>query len=149
MTRTGRAQRDTTHERIAGDAEIKSSSNRAFGLTFAAVFLIIACWPLLGLRPLRWWALGVAILFLAAAVVAPRMLSPLNRLWFVIGLALHAVVSTVVMGLVFFTTLTPIAVLMRALGKDPLRLKREPGAATYWIDRQPPGPAAETMTRQF
>jgi hypothetical protein len=38
---------------------------------------------------------------------------------------------------------------MRALGKDPLRLRRDPEAKTYWIDREPPGPAPETMTEQF
>jgi hypothetical protein len=35
------------------------------------------------------------------------------------------------------------------LGKDLLRLKREPGADSYWIVRQPPGPAPETMKDQF
>ena len=139
----------TTHERIAGDNDVKSSSNRSFGLTFAVVFLVIACWPVLARQRVRWWALGLAILFGVVALVAPRVLAPLNRLWFLVGLILHAIVSPVVLGLLFFTTVTPIGALMRAFGKDPLRLKREPRATTYWINRQPPGPAADTMTRQF
>jgi len=38
---------------------------------------------------------------------------------------------------------------MRALGKDPLRLKRDPKATSYWIVREPPGPAPETMKHQY
>jgi hypothetical protein len=35
------------------------------------------------------------------------------------------------------------------LGKDMLRLKWRPDADSYWIPRQPPGPAPETMKDQF
>jgi hypothetical protein len=38
---------------------------------------------------------------------------------------------------------------VRALGKDPLRLRREPAAASYWIRREPPGPEPDTMKQQF
>ena len=58
-------------------------------------------------------------------------------------------VTPVVMGLLFFLTVTPIALIMRALGKDPLRLKRDDAAASYWILRQPPGPPPESLRRQF
>ena len=64
-------------------------------------------------------------------------------------MALHYVVTPVVMGLLFFLTVTPIALVMRARGKDPLRLKRDDGSASYWIVRQPPGPEPDTMRRQF
>jgi hypothetical protein len=42
-----------------------------------------------------------------------------------------------------------MALLLRALGKDLLRLKREPDARTYWIAREPPGPAPGSMSKQF
>jgi hypothetical protein len=38
---------------------------------------------------------------------------------------------------------------MRLFGKDPLRLKRDPAAATYWIERTPPGPKPESLGDQF
>ena len=140
---------DSTHERIAREDNIQGSSNRAFGLTFAGVFLLIACWPLVRGRSLRSWAVVVAVLFFVAALLAPRTLHLLNRLWFAIGMLLHRIAHPVVMALLFFTTITPLAVLMRALGKDPLRLRRDPSAPSYWIDRRPPGPAPNTMIRQF
>lgn len=140
---------DQNHESFTRDDEVRSSSDRAFGLVFAVLFALIALWPLWrGMAP-RWWSLGLAAAFLGAALLAPRALAPLNRLWFRLGLLLHAVVNPVVMALVFFTTVTPIALIMRAMGKDPLRLRRDQDARTYWIERRPPGPMPDTMPRQF
>jgi hypothetical protein len=53
------------------------------------------------------------------------------------------------MGLVFYTTVTPIGLVRRLLGQDPLRLRFDSGAVTYWIERHPSGPARDTMPRQF
>jgi hypothetical protein len=73
----------------------------------------------------------------------------LNRVWLRLGLVLYKVVSPIAMGLVFVTTVVPIGLVMRALGKDPLRLRRDSHAASYWIQRDPPGPAPDTMKNQF
>ena len=53
------------------------------------------------------------------------------------------------LGLLFFVTIMPIGLVMRATGKDFLRLKRDPAAKTYWIDRTPPGPPPQSMKNQF
>jgi hypothetical protein len=53
------------------------------------------------------------------------------------------------MALVFFGTVLPIGLVMRALNKDLLRLKRQPNVNSYWIERRPPGPAPESMKDQF
>jgi hypothetical protein len=89
------------------------------------------------------------VLFLAAALLYPAVLNPLNRAWLKFGLLLHRLVSPFVMGLVFFGTVLPTGLIMRAMGKDLLRLKPQPDAESYWIVRQPPGPAPETMKDQF
>jgi hypothetical protein len=91
----------------------------------------------------------VAALFLAAALLRPAKLHPLNLIWLKFGLLLHRVVNPVIMALLFYGTVLPTGLVMRMLGKDLLRLKREPGADSYWIVRQPPGPAPETMKDQF
>jgi Saxitoxin biosynthesis operon protein SxtJ len=145
------SRRDTpqTHENFVRDGEAPSSSPRAFGFVFAAISGLMGLWPLWRGGAPRWWSLALAVAFLAAALVVPRALAPLNRLWRQLALLLHAVVTPVVMALVFFTTVTPIALIMRALGKHPLRLRLDHDARTYWIERRPPGPTPDTMPRQF
>ncbi len=138
-----------THERLTVVDEIKGSHDRAFGLTFAAVFFLIGVVPFLRGRSVRWWSIAVAGAFLVVALVVPRLLAPLNRIWFKFGLLLNQITRPVIMGLVFVTTVIPLALLLRALGKDSLRLRFDRSASTYWIERRPPGPAPNTMSRLF
>jgi Saxitoxin biosynthesis operon protein SxtJ len=138
-----------THEDFSRQEDIKPSSDRSFGLVIATFLLIVAFWPLVHAKPVRWWALGVAAVFAVLALLWTPALAPLNKLWTKLGILLYKIVSPVVLGLLFYVTVTPIALLMRLLGEDPLRLRREPDAASYWINRIPPGPAPESMKNQF
>ena len=139
----------STHEDFDRRAEIKGSSDRAFGLVFAAAFALIGAWPMLdGVAP-RWWALVIAGACGVLAVAAPGILAPANRLWLRLGLFLSRIVNPLVTGLVFYLAVTPTGILMRLLGKDPLRLRIDPDAESYWIKRRPPGPAPDSMSRQF
>jgi len=125
------------------------SSDRSFGVVFAVLFLLIGCWPFWHWQPPRWWAMAIAAAFAIAALVRPQTLHPLARLWLALGRLLHKVVSPLVMGLIFFATVTPTGWIMRLLGKDVLSLRRRPDLNTYWIKRGPPLPEAETMKNQF
>jgi hypothetical protein len=129
--------------------EAKRGSDRAFGYVFAAVFALIGCWPLTRLDLPYWQMLAVAAAFAAVATLAPALLRPLNAVWHRIGLALHAIVSPLVMGLVFFLCVTPIGVVMRLFGRDILSLKRRPDLESYWVVRRPPGPDPKSMINQF
>jgi len=140
---------DALDPRSGNHAEPKMGSERNFGLVFAAVFAIISLWPLLSAEKARLWLLAIAAIFLAAAFVAPHTLAPLNRLWYRIGILLGKVVTPLVLGVLWFAVVTPVGLLMRLFGKDPLRLKREPAAKSYWIERSPPGPIAGSLKDQF
>ena len=129
--------------------KVEIGSNRDFGLVFAVVFAIVAALPLKSGGEPHWWAAGTSGALLLLALCWAETLNPLNRLWFLIGLVLHRVVSPLVMGLLFFLTVTPVGLLMRATGKDTMRLKRNPAAVSYWIPRAPHSPAPEAMRRQF
>ena len=138
-----------THEDLSRTHDVKSSSDRSFGIVFAVVFAVLGLWPLVSGGAARWWSLGVAAAFLAVALAAPSLLAVPNRLWMRLGVLLNRIVSPVVLGIVFFLVVTPMGVVMRLLGKDPLRLRAKAPGATYWIAREPPGPAPETLTNQF
>ena len=137
------------HESYTRGGEVKAGSDRTFGLVFGVVFAVIAFWPLLAEQPPRWWAVAVSGAFFALALVLPAVLAPLNRLWLRFGLLLHRIVSPVVIAALFFLAVTPTALIMRLLGKDPLGLRLDPEAGSYWIYRTPPGPDPQSMRKQF
>lgn len=138
-----------SHEDLSRHQKIEGSSDRSFGLVFGGVFLLIAAWPLwYGATP-RWWAAGMATVFAVVAVMRPALLAGLNRLWTKLGVLLGKLVSPIALGVLFYCVLVPIGVVMRIAGKDPLRLKRDAGTASYWIPREPPGPPRDSMGNQF
>ncbi len=137
------------HESLNREHAANRGSARAFGFVFAGFFLFVALWPLVAGGPLRLWALAAAAVFLALALLRPALLEPLNQLWLKFGLLLHRIVSPIVLGILFYLAVAPTGLLMRALGKDPLRLRFDRASSSYWIERSPPGPAPETMRNQF
>lgn len=124
-------------------------SERAFGLVFAAVFLLVALWPLLGRGAPRWWALGLAAAFALCAWLAPRILAPVNQLWFRFGELLHRIVSPVALGVIFFGVITPYAIVMRLFGRDELLLRKRSARDSYWVRREPPGPPPDSFGNQY
>jgi Saxitoxin biosynthesis operon protein SxtJ len=133
------------HENLARKHEVKSGSDRAFGLVMAAACCCVAGYGVwVGSSNWPYW-LAAAIAFATAALLWPALLAPLNRLWFQLGRILHRVVNPLVMGVLFFLVITPIGLLMRVFGKRPLALDFAPEATSYWLPRgAQPGP----MTKQ-
>ena len=127
-------------------------SERSFGLLFTAVFALLAGYGWF----FKGWSQSVVLSFVGAALafgllglVAPKVLRPLNWLWFQLGQLLGKIVSPVVLGAIFFLLLTPVALVTRLFGRDELRLKRKASHTTYWLDRAPPGPEPESFKNQF
>ncbi len=138
-----------THESYSRHEADVPGSDRSFGMVMAAAFALLTlinawhvgrAWP---------WTGALATLFFVFAYFRPAALRPFNSIWFKFGLLLHKAVNPIVMAVVFFGTVLPTGLIMRAMGKDLLRLKRQPDATSYWIERQPPGPAPESMKDQF
>lgn len=128
------------HEGYQGHEAPRSSTDRAFGVLFGAVFLIVALWPLWSTGRPAWWALALSLVFFVLALAWPNTLDPLNRLWSRFGALLHRIVSPIVLGVMFFGVLLPVGLLMRLTGKNFLRLARKPNADSYWIEREPSRP---------
>lgn len=124
-------------------------TERSFGLTVAVVFALIGVWSLW--KGGEYWlpALAAAALFLLAAFAYPLILHPLNVAWMRLGHLLNRVVSPIVMGVIFFGILTPVAALMRLRGRDVLHRKFDAARESYWIDRIPPGPDGSSFPRQY
>jgi len=137
------------HEDLTREQYVQESSNRGFGLVIAGVFLLIGMAPLRHGYPPRRWALATAGVLALVALVRPILLATINRLWTKFGIVLGKVVSPIALGVLFYGVLTPLAIVIRLTGKDPLHLKLDPAAGSYWVLRKPPGPPPDSMTNQF
>ncbi|WP_159731932.1 SxtJ family membrane protein [Methylosinus sp. Ce-a6] len=134
------------HEALTSDPPLERASDRSFGLVIAAAFTILALPPLSRGEAPRLWALVAAVVFAAIAIVAPSRLSRLNALWFAFGQTLHKIVNPIVMGVLFFGLLTPIAIVFRLLARDMLALRFDETAESYWMRRDA---SPSDMRKQF
>ena len=125
--------------------EIKISSNKSFGIVFSVFFLIVGLYPLIDNKDPRIWSLIISITFLILALLNSKILTPLNKIWFKIGIILGKIVSPFIMGIIFFLVVTPIGLIMKFFGKDLLNLKYN-NKNTYWIEKT--GPTSK-MKNQF
>ncbi len=117
------------------NSKIKIGSNKSFGIVFFTVFLIIAIWPLLNGYGIRYWSLIISIVFLILGILNSKILTPLNKIWFKIGILLGNVISPIIMSIIFFLVVTPTSFIMKILGKDLLNLKKNT-KNSYWIKKQ-------------
>ena len=113
---------------------IKISSNKSFGIVFSIVFLVVGLFPLLNNNDIRLWSLLVSLTFFILGLSNSNTLTPLNKIWFKFGLFLGKLVSPFVMGLIFFTIVTPTSFLMKLLNKDILSFTKN-FKETYWIEK--------------
>jgi hypothetical protein len=125
-------------------------SNKKFGFLFFGVFFALALYAyskneatlIIGLLLL------LSSFFLISSFFYQALLTPLNKAWFMLGLALGKVVSPLVLGIIFFGLITPIALIARLIGRDELKLKR-PKKSTYWSEPIGSNSDADSFKNQF
>ena len=117
------------------DNKIKLPSNKNFGIVFFIVFLIIALWPLLYEKEIRYWSIVLSIIFFILGILNAKILTPLNKVWFKFGVLLGAIISPVVLSLIFYLIITPITFILRIFGKDVLSLKYK-NSNSYWLKKE-------------
>ena len=114
-------------------SDIKIGSNKSFGIVFFFVFLIVGIYPILKGNEPHYWSIIISVIFLILGLLNSIYLTPLNKLWFKFGILLGQIISPIVMGIVFFVVVTPIALFMKILNKDILNLNKN-NKKTYWIE---------------
>ena len=121
------------------------NSNKSFGILFFVVFFLYGIWPILSSNEIRIWSLSMGIIFLILGLLNSKLLTPFYNIWIKLGTLLGRIVSPIVMFLVYFVFITPLAVIIRLLGKDLLR-KKFNKSPSYWIKREK---NIGTMKKQF
>ena len=122
-----------------------TNSNKGFGILFFIVFFLYGIWPALSSNEIRIWSLSMGIIFLILGLLNSKLLTPFHNLWLKFGTLLGRIVSPIVMFLVYFAFITPLAVIIRLFGKDLLR-KKFNKSPSYWIKREK---NIGTMKKQF
>ena len=115
--------------------KIKAGTERNFGLVFATVFLIISLYPLWFGKNIHLWACIIAFIFFFFAIFLPKVLILPNKLWFKLGSFLGAIVSPIIMGVIFFFTVTPTGIIMRLFDKGFLNQKIDKTIKSYWTKK--------------
>ena len=124
-------------------------SNRVFGLAFGMLFLIVALLPAwFDGPPLRWAIVFSALLF-SAALFLPRSLALPNRAWGLLESRLQRALNAIIMFLLFFGFVTPMALLLRVTRRDLLHLRFDRVGESYWSPRRFPGPPPESLSKPF
>lgn len=142
-------RRTGTAIEAAVDTPAAASSARAFGWLMAGVAALVGLWALWKGKAWMPWPFAIALAFVLATVLRLRVLDGLNRGWMALAVLLGRIVTPLVMGLIYFGLVTPLGLLMRLTGKDPMQRRFDPSASTYWVEREPKGPDPATMERQF
>jgi hypothetical protein len=128
---------------------VPESSERSFGFLFASVFLAVGLWPAFSGQAVYAGLIAIAAGFAVCGLVIPSVLRPLKRLWLRFGALMHRITSPILLGAVFYLVIWPTGLVLRRLGKDPLRLRLDRAMDSYWIRRQPPGPTPESLHHPF
>ena len=128
--------------------EITTKQLRSFGFTVGGVFALIGFWPVViyGLAP-RWWSVVVATVLIVPALVYPKSLYWPHKGWMTVGHVLGWVNTRIILGVVFYAVVTPIGIVRRWLGEDPMGRQLRADLDSYRIARKP-RPASH-LTRQY
>lgn len=132
------------------DAQFTASRGRKFAITLAIAFGVIAALAFLRGRQTAWLITAtIALLMLLAGLFIPGKLELIERGWMKLAHAISRVTTPIFMGIVYFLVLTPVGVVRRIAGANPL--VHRPADGSYWIRRpeRDKEQARRQMERQF
>ena len=130
-------------------AELDAKGLREFALLTAAILVVLFGLALPGLFGFRWplWPWLLACLLVSWGLLAPASLRLVYRGWMRFGLLMNRIMTPVVLGLVFFVVITPVALVMKMMRKDPMARSLPAATNSYRVPSTKP--AREKMERPY
>ena len=111
---------------------------RQFGFTFggiiAGLFGLVIPW-LFGLN-YPYWPWIVLLVFSMWALVAPNSIDPFYKLWMRFGFLLNAVMSRIILGIVYYLVVLPTGLIIRMRGRDPMNRKFDGNLESYRVKNE-------------
>jgi len=123
---------------------------RKFGFVMAGALAVIGGLLLWRDKPYYMYFFGCSVLLAVPGALLPTILKPIQKAWMTLAVIMGWIMTRVILCVLFFLVLTPIALLMRLLGKDVLNMNFESGSSTsYWIPKQSDQSEERDYQRQF
>ncbi len=139
----------TAEHRIDQGAPPSPMSERVFGLFVGAVLTVVSTGPMIFGKPFKPRLFYFAATLAALAVLCPVLLKWPKTIWLFITHKVSLVVNLVLLGVMFYLVVTPVALFFRLLGRDSLKRKLDPQAPSYWVNRSGGEAAQKSMQNQF
>jgi cytochrome b subunit of formate dehydrogenase len=123
-------------EEIKGIDQSKSAL-RKFGLTVGGVLLLLSAFLFWKDKSSFVYFAVPGGLLAALGLIAPTLLKPVNRVWMTFAVIMGFVMTRVILTVIYFGMFTPIALVLKVLGKDLLEEGWDKNATSYWVKRTP------------
>ena len=118
--------------------EVTKKTLRQFGLMVGGVFLLIGLWPFVWRQEaIRIWVAVPGALLAVAGLVIPGVLKHVYHGWMWVGHVMGWVNTRIILGILFYGVVTPMGLVMKMTGRDPMRRAFEPDAQTYRVVCKP------------
>lgn len=111
-------------------------------------FIAWTVWRRTGSTTIATWIIAISVIVGVVGVIAPAAIRWIYVGWMIAVFPIGWVVSHTIIAAVYFLVITPIGLMMRLSGRDPMERRFEPNATTYWKVR-PPAPDNARYFRQF
>ena len=138
----------TTNQHLNGQ---KRKQLRQFGLMVGGVLVLIGLWKLYQGKheTVRFILWSVGGLLIITGSIVPKLLTPVYWIWMKLAHLLGWVNTRLLLGIIFFVIITPMAIVMKIFGRDALNRKIDKDVDSYWIPRPPIESVKEHCERQF
>jgi hypothetical protein len=111
---------------------------RQFGLLVGGVFAVIGLWPIVfRSESPRLWAMILGSLLIVLGVIAPQSLKQVHGGWMKVGHVLGSINTKIILGIIYYLLITPMGLVMRLMGKDPMHRALMRGTNSYRVVRAP------------
>jgi hypothetical protein len=119
-------------------SKVDNRTLRQFGLLVGGIFLLMGLWPFVWRQEaIRMWAVVPGVIMGLAGLIVPGVLKHVYQGWMWLGHILGWVNTRIILGVLFYGIITPMGLVMKLSGRDPMRRGFEPDAQTYRVIRQP------------
>ncbi len=123
----------------------RSQLRQFAGIWFPAFWAMVGgfAWYHAGKLPTAMGVIWAVVGVLSVAGLSnPSWIRPVFILWMKLAFPIGWIVSHLMLAAIYYLVMTPIGLLMRVLGRDPMQRRLDRAATTYWVPHEPSGDTA-------